>query len=281
MPAKTRGGTLMGFSLNYALNKVWCGAFSHFDPAIATHAVSTRLGGKSEIPYLSLNLGLHTGDDVSVVRENRRLFCQAVGLDFNKVVTAEQIHGANVVAVGTQHAGKGVTEYATAIKGTDALITNEPNLALMLFFADCVPVLILDPIRKAIGLSHAGWKGTVAKIAQKTVLAMQSEFGTKPEECLVGIAPSIGPCCYEVDSRVANQFKDEFVNWENILQPYQSKWKLNLWLANQVQLLEIGVKSENIIISEVCTACNQELFFSYRSEQGITGRIAAAICLNS
>lgn len=281
MPTKTRGGTLMGFSLNHALSKVWYGSFSHFDPAISTHAVSTRLGGKSKSPYLSLNLGLHTGDDANVVRENRKLFCQAAGMDFNKVVTAEQIHGANVVVVGSQHAGKGVSEFETAIKGTDALITNEPNLSLMLFFADCVPVLILDPIRKSIGISHAGWKGTVAKIAQKTILAMQSEFGTRPEDCLVGIAPSIGPCCYEVDSQVANQFKEQFVNWTDMLQPYQSKWKLNLWLANQQQLLEIGVKNKNIIISEVCTACNKELFFSYRAEQGITGRIAAAISLKS
>lgn len=281
MPTKTRGGTLMGFSLNYALGKVWYGAFSHFDHRVSTHAISTRLGGESKSPYLSLNLGLHTGDDLNVVQQNRKLFCQAVGMDYNKVVTAEQIHGANVVAVGAQHAGKGVNDFATAIKGTDALITNEPDLSLMLFFADCVPVLILDPIRKAIGLCHAGWKGTVAKIAQKTILAMQSEYGTRPEDCLVGIAPSIGPCCYEVDSQVANQFKEQFVNWTDMLQPCQSKWKLNLWLANQQQLSEIGVKDQNIIISKVCTACNKDLFFSYRAEQGITGRIAAAISLKS
>ncbi|MEG6585964.1 peptidoglycan editing factor PgeF [Dendrosporobacter sp. 1207_IL3150] len=269
----------MGFCLKHANNGVWYGCFSHFDKTLITHAVSTRIGGISKAPFSTLNLGLHTGDDIESVCNNRRIFCEALGIDFDSIVTAEQIHGSDVAQVFTTELGKGAKDYSEALKGVDALITNISNLPLMLFFADCVPVLLFDPINKAIGVVHAGWKGTVAKISQKTVLSMREKFGTNPGDCIVGIAPSIGPCCYEVDEYVANQFKIQFDRGDEILTPHNSKWKLNLWAANLMQLEEVGVLKENIKISGVCTSCNKELFFSYRAENGRTGRMGAVISL--
>lgn len=267
------------FVLKYGTNGLWYGTFTHFDKLAIKHGVSTRLGGVSSQPFTSLNLGLHTGDEERQVLANRQLFCQSLGVVPDNIVTAEQIHTDKVLVVTKEHIGKGAKKYSEAIKATDALITNVPNIPLMLFFADCVPVLIVDPIQKVIGIAHAGWKGTVANIAQKTVLAMQTQFGTKPEQCLVGIAPSIGPCCYEVDDLVINRLKGQFENWEQSVRQSDDKWYLDLWQANRLQLEQIGVQGQNIIVSKVCTACNKELFFSYRAENGCTGRMGAVLVL--
>ncbi len=267
------------FVLKLGGNKVWYGIFTSFAARGIQHGISTRLGGYSTAPFASLNLGLHVEDKPEVVWHNRQLFCQAVGLEPDKVVTTEQIHGDVVRLVTAADAGHGCRHYHEAIKGTDALITNTPGLPLMLFFADCVPVLIADPVSRAIGISHAGWKGTVAKIAQKTVLAMQQQFNTNPADCLIGIGPSIGSCCYEVDEAVVSKLKTGFRQWEKLVTPKQGRWLLNLWEANREQLKEIGVEDNNITISQVCTADNTEIFFSHRNECGHTGRFGAIISL--
>ncbi|MPM35945.1 Polyphenol oxidase [bioreactor metagenome] len=209
-----------------------------------------------------------------------QLFCSAVGVQFDKVVTAEQTHGDNIAVVSHTDIGKGHALYDQSIKATDALITNIPKIPLMLFYADCVPVLIADPVRNVIAVSHAGWKGTVAKIAQKTVLKMASQFQTNPSDCLVGIGPSIGSCCYEVDQTVVNILMQNFKLWEHLVkQTSKTHWKLDLWLANKIQLEEVGVRSSNITISGLCTSCNTELFYSHRAERGMTGRLGAIISL--
>lgn len=267
------------FLLKHDVNSLWYGTFTHFDKLGIKHGVSSRLGGISTPPFRSLNLGLHTGDEDQNVIVNRERFCKTVGVEATHIVTAQQTHTDQVVVVTKDHLGRGATVYSEAIEHTDALVTNVPGVPLMLFFADCVPVLIVDPVHKAIGIAHAGWKGTVAKIAQKTILTMQQQFGTNPQQCLVGIAPSIGPCCYEVDEFVMNQLKEQFPKWEELVQPAGDKWHLDLWQANRLQLEEIGVASENILVSSVCTACNNELFFSYRAEQGCAGRMGAIIVL--
>ena len=267
------------FVLNYGTNGLWYGTFTHFDKLAIKHGISSRLGGVSHHPFASLNLGLHTGDEDSQVIANRQLFCQAVGVVPEQIVTAEQTHTDRVLVVTKEHLGKGAQIYREAIRATDALITNVPEVPLMLFFADCVPVLIVDPLQRVIGVVHAGWKGTMDHIAQKTVLAMQSHFGTNPQQCLVGIAPSIGPCCYEVDDVVINRLKGQFENWEQLVRPHGDKGYLDLWQANRLQLEQIGVQGQNIVVSKVCTACNKELFFSYRAEHGCTGRMGAVIVL--
>jgi hypothetical protein len=172
-----------------------------------------------------------------------------------------------------------VDGYQTAIPDTDALITAEQGIPLMLFFADCVPVLIFDPVGKAVAAVHAGWKGTVASIGQKAVLAMQERFGTRPEDCLAAIGPSIGPCCYEVDQPVVEALEQAFPWWEDLIIPRGERWMLDLWEANRRQLEAIGVHKRNIEISGVCTSCNTELFYSHRAEKGKTGRFGAIISL--
>lgn len=267
------------FVLKHSANGVWFGEFTTLSAQGIKHGISTRLGGQSLAPFDSLNLGLHVGDDAETVWKNRQAFCHAVGLSAKKIVTAEQVHGDRVKEIFLQDAGRGAQHYSEAIKGTDALITNVPDLPLMLFFADCVPVLIFDPIGKAIGISHAGWKGTVAKIGQKTVLAMQEQYSTNPADCLVAIGPSIGPCCYEVDAYVIEKLQANFENWKTLVTLKDEHWQFNLWEANRQQLIEIGITESNISVSGICTACNTQIFYSHRAEAGNTGRLGAIISL--
>lgn len=247
---------------------------------IVVHGFTARHGGLSNGPYASLNLAFHVGDDPEKVRANRKIVAGALGFIPEMLVTAEQVHGERIAIVTAGQAGMGAMDYESAISATDALITDLPGIPLATFYADCVPVLILDPIKKAIGLSHAGWKGTVLKIAQKTVLKMSEIYGTKPGDCLIGIAPSVGPCCYEVDSTVSREFEGEYKDTAGILTPSSpGKWRLDLWSANLRQLLETGVRQENVVISRICTCCNKNMLFSYRGEKGLTGRMGAFMML--
>lgn len=259
-------------------NNLWFGTFSQFEQLAVKHGISTRTGGVSSQPFASLNLGLHTGDEADKVKENRRRFAYAVGVEPSRLTTAEQVHGDKIFIVRQEHAGLGAEEYSQAIKDVDALITNIPGIPLLLFFADCVPVLIIDPKKRAIAISHAGWKGTVAGIAGKTIKAMEQEYGTNPADCLAGIGPSIGQCCYEVNENVIDQLK-VFPYWQDLVAPKGPRWLLNLWEANRRQLLDAGLVPDNVAVSAVCTACNTELFFSYRAEKGNTGRMGAVISL--
>ncbi len=266
------------YTMHSAENGIRYGQFSHF-PDFVTQAVSTRIGGYSLNG--DLNLTLHTGDDTDHVIQNRRKFCHAVGLSDKQIVTPQQVHGEQIVYVTEEDCGRGAWSYDDAIPDCDALITDRPNVALFLCFADCVPILLVDPVNRAIGLSHAGWKGTAKKIGQKTLLQMQARFGTRPQDCLVGIAPSIGECCYEVDDHVVNEFCKEYSSLDTFLTPSieQGKYHLNLWQANRLQLEEIGVPSDNIVSADICTSCNADILFSYRAEHGKTGRIAAVLAL--
>lgn len=248
---------------------------------LVTHAFTTRLGGFSSPPYDRLNLGLHVGDDPELVRQNRQRICHALGIDARRLVTAEQVHGDKVKVVTARDLGRGAFVYQEAIKATDALITKERKIPLSTYFADCVPLFILDPVTPAIGLSHAGWKGTVLKIGAKTIGRMAEEFGTQAKNCLVGIGPSIGPCCYEVDEAVVEKLAANFSEPGLFLKPKgQGKWMLDLWQANAWVFKEMGVKEENITFSGYCTSCHAQLFFSYRAQGGRTGRMAAILMLN-
>ncbi|MFY9175718.1 MAG: peptidoglycan editing factor PgeF [Peptococcia bacterium] len=247
---------------------------------LVVNGFSGRKGGVSPRPYESLNLSLLTDDKPENVLENRRRFTEALGIKTENLVSAKQVHGAQIVKVNVAHRGKGSCDSVSAIPGTDALMTNEKGLALMAFFADCVPVLFLDPVKKAIAISHAGWKGTVARIAAKTVKAMQEAYGTEPSQLLAAIGPSVGPCHYEVDEPVIAKFKEAFPGKENQLMSYAGKAghrQLNLWEANVLQLKEAGLKEGNITVAGLCTFCQQEEFFSHRA--GMAGRQAAVLML--
>jgi polyphenol oxidase len=245
---------------------------------LVTHGYTTRLGGASPAPFDSLNLGLHVDDELELVLENRDRCTKALGLQLAALTTAEQVHGAGVVMVGQKDAGAGATDFSTTIPGADALITNVANIPLGLFFADCVPVFIVDPVNKAIGLAHAGWKGTAANIVTETLSAMTREFGTKPEGCQTAIGPAIGRCCYEVGLDVAGAIWKVCLDQRVLARGSSSKFKVDLQIANWTLLRTAGVPEENIAVCLRCTCCHQSEFFSYRRD-GQTGRMAAIMAL--
>lgn len=256
-------------------NNIWFGSFPVLEKAGFVHGCSCRLHGKSEVVDGTLNLALHVGDNQQLVVENRQSFAEALGVDAAKFTTCQQVHGSKVVRITEELVGSGAVCFDDTVADTDALICNIPQVPLMLFYADCVPVLLADTVSGAVGLAHAGWRGTVAKIAQKTLVAMADEFGTKAENVVAAIGPSIGQCCYEVDDFVRNQA----AGYEEFFAPKeeQGKYMLDLWSYNVKQLLECGVPSENIAVAGVCTAHNSDLFCSYRAESGKTGRMG--VCL--
>jgi len=227
------------------------------------HAVFTRLGGVSLPPYNSLNVGHFIGDDHRAVEINHHLIFQALNLSPEAIVTARQAQGHNVAIVGAEDRGRVVPQ-------ADALVTDVPGIALMLRFADCVPVLIYDPLRRAIGLVHAGWKGTIEGIAQEAVKTIAEAYGSRPEDLVVGIGPSIGPCCYRVGRDVAESAQASLLQRRS-----DGSFHFDLWEANRRQLARLGVKE--IEVAALCTACRSGEFFSHRAEGGRTGRFAAVL----
>ena len=244
------------------------------------HGFSSRLGGVSEGECRSLNLSFKRKDNPENVRKNYIRFCRALQVQPGQMVFSDQVHKNRVMAVDETHRGMGFTRQSE-IREADGLVTNRPGVALVTNYADCVPLFFLDPINKAIGLSHSGWRGTVAKIGAQTLSAMQRYFGTRPEDCLVGIGPSIGPCCFEVDRQVADEFIDVWPKNQNeIIDSFENgKFTVDLWKANRIQLEEMGVPKSHITTSSLCTACNTDIFFSHRKEKGRTGSMAAILML--
>jgi polyphenol oxidase len=248
-----------------------------FFPALASlglrHGISTRLGGFSRGSLSSLNLGLKVGDLEENLSRNRQQFCQAVGVETERVVSSGQIHGFNVVCVDNSQAGQRISD-------TDGLITNTQGLPLLLFFADCVPLLIFDPVHQAIGLSHAGWKGTLHSIGPRTLAAMRAAFDTDPADCLVGIGPSIGPEDYEVDRPVVQEIRRHWDTIDVFCRPGRADhWLLDLWKWNSRQFIDAGVCEANISVAGVSTASNSKLFFSHRASGGTAGRFGVLMSL--
>ena len=256
---------------------LWHGKFSDIPEDLFFHAISTRLGGVSKPPFDGLNLALHVGDSAEDVLTNRKKFIGSLGYRLEDIVTPNQVHGEKIFRVEEVHRGRGSKNYSDAIPETDALITNVKNIPLMLCFADCVPIIFADVENIAVGVAHGGWKGTMKKIAAKTFLAMQENFGTRAEDCLVGIAPSIGSCCYEIGEEVRDACKKSFPNNPELIEERDGKFFLNLWAANKIQLMEVGLPEENIDVAGECTCCKNSWYFSYRAAKGTTGRIAAVI----
>ena len=274
----------MSYFLRRTEKNLFHGKFSTFPEDLITHAISTRIGGVSQSPYDSLNLALHVGDDDEKVLANRKIFAQSLGFKITDIVTPNQVHGDKIFRAEEIHRGRGSQSYADSIPETDALITNVKNLPLMLCFADCVPIMFVDEENCAVGIAHGGWKGTLNKIAAKTFLAMHENFGTTAENCLVGIGASIGACCYEVGGEVLTTCKKNFpAHVEELLIERDGKIFLDLWAANKIQLMEVGLPEKNIDVANECTCCNSNWYFSYRDARKNnfkdTGRIAALIAL--
>lgn len=247
------------------------------------HFVSARTGGFSNPPYDSLNLGFHVGDNPETVLKNRERIALESGIPFSSFTVARQIHGCNVKIITEDLRGRGAYNYETAINSTDAMVTSTPNICLMVLQADCVPVLFFDVKKKVIGVAHAGWRGTVHMVAQNTVKVLQEKFNCSPQDILVGIGPSIGPCCYEIGPETIVQIEKAFHNEKGYInnKTPDGKGYFNLWKANKTQLVQMGIPERNIEVAQICTRCNHTIFFSYRYQNTETGRFGAGIMLKS
>lgn len=241
------------------------------------HAFSTRLGGVSEGIYSSMNLSFTRGDKEESVMENYRRLADAVGFSVENIVTSDQTHTANVRVVTEADRGNGITK-PRPYTDVDGMITNVPGLVLATFYADCVPLYFIDPVQKAIGLSHSGWRGTAAHIGAVTVRRMQEEYGSLPEDIYGAIGPSICQECYEVSEDVIFEFQKTFPeeSWKNLFYKKEnSKYQLNLWEANRQIMLEAGLSEEHISLPGLCTCCNPEFLFSHRASKGKRGNLGA------
>lgn len=237
--------------------------FSRF-PYVAAYE-STRYGGVSQPPFSSLNLSLHTADDEQSVRENRRRFFAACGFLPEQIAGSYQVHGAEVLQI----------DEPGYFSGYDALITDVPNILLTVSIADCTPLLLFDPIRRAVAAIHAGWKGTAAGITAKTLDRMRECYGTSPQDCLAYIGTCIDFCDFEVDADVADHFAPAHKTWN----PELCKFFVDLKAANQAQLLASGLRPENVSLSTYSTVTHNKDYFSHRYEKGTTGRMLVAIGL--
>jgi len=238
------------------------------------HAIFTRLGGVSREPFATLNVSRSVGDDEAAVAQNLARIHAHMGLTPDRVATAHQVHSNRVVVVTAQDGGQ-------IAPATDALVTDTPGLALLLRFADCQPIILYDPARRALGLVHAGWRGLAQGIAHRAVETMQEAFGTNPADLLAGLGPAIGPCCYTVGDDVASALGYTLPDWQKVmaLDPSGTGWRLDLPAANAQQLAAAGVRARRMEQAGLCTACHNDEFFSHRADLGQTGRFAAVACL--
>jgi YfiH family protein len=237
-----------------SLLKFWNGIY---------HGFSTRVGGVSNSPYNTLNLGLSVGDISENVHKNRELFFQALKSDSQQSAQGVQIHGNTIQIV--DHPG--------TFESTDALITNRKNIPIVIKTADCAPVILFEPEQRVIAAVHAGWRSVVKGILENTIRIMVSDFNCNPENIKCAIGPSIRFCCYEIKNDVSSRFPDDVILWEN------DKSYLDIPKAIQMRLVDQGIQIENIDDGELCTACNEHLFFSHRRDRGKTGRMMMAVYL--
>lgn len=248
---------------------------------LVTHCFSMRPGGVSQGIYKSMNLSFNRGDKETHVRENYRRLAEAAGFSCENLVCSDQTHTTNIRVVTEEDRGKGFTR-PKDYTDIDGLVTNVPGLVLVAFYADCVPLFLVDPVHRAIGLSHSGWKGTVGKIGKRTLEAMSREYGTEPKDVLAVIGPSICQDCYEVSEDVIGQFREAFdrKEWEELFYKKENgKYQLDLWRANERIFLEAGLLPERIAVTDVCTCCNPGLLFSHRASKGKRGNLGAFLML--
>lgn len=251
---------------------------THFKNVV--HAVVGRRGGVSDAPFDSLNVSFAVGDNPESVRQNRRLLCDSLSIPYTSLVVTKQVHGTDVIVLDGTHHPSDPDEWYSLLPPADGMITREPDCYPMMTFADCVPLILYDPGARAVGISHGGWKGTVAGIAGRTVAAMSRAFGSKPKNLLVGIGPAIGPCCYEVKEDVAHAVHQAGVDPAGLLLSMpDGTIHLDLWEMNRRQFVAAGVPAENIEVARLCTGCNTDILFSNRIERGRTGRFGAIVGL--
>ncbi len=238
------------------------------DTGLVNHGFSTRLGGVSTGETAMLNLGFYRKDTRENVYANYGIFCDAVGIERDKLVLSKQEHHDGIRLLTAADCGKGIVRESD-ITDTDAFICNTPGVPAVIFCADCVPVFLLDTKLKAFGLIHSGWRSTVLGISKKTVQKMQEAFGTDPADILAAIGPSIGQCHFEVDGDVAARFDAKYSRRVG------EKFHIDLWGVIEEQLLSAGVRAEAITKANLCTYCHCDEFFSNRAHHGKIGLMGA------
>lgn len=242
------------------------------------HAFSTRHGGVSKGIFESMNFSF-ANDDREAVLQNYRRFCNAVGFEFDTLVASSQDHNTFVRVCTKDNCGIGITRKKD-IESVDALVTNEQGVTLVTYYADCTPLFFVDTKRKAIGLAHAGWRGTVGKIGQKVIDTMVENYGTDPKDVVCAIGPAISLCCYEVDKACADNFYALGLDDSKFVFPKEDgKFMIDLLETNRQILMSCGVKEENITVSDLCTKCNSDLLWSHRATNGKRGTMSAFMTL--
>ena len=249
--------------------------FPKLEEAGVTHGFSTRLGGVSEGIFASMNLSYNRGDEKASVDENYRRMGKAIGFTPDQLVFSNQVHDTKIKIVTKEDCGKVMT-------GMDGLMTDEKGICLVTSYADCVPLFFYDPVKGVVAVSHSGWKGTVNRMGKKTVEKMESVYGSKAEDIIAAIGPSICQKCYEISEDVAIQFADAFPEeWYDtfMVDKGNGKYQLDLCKVNEYILLDAGILKEHLDITDLCTCCNPELLFSHRASKGKRGNLAGFIRL--
>lgn len=229
------------------------------------HAFLTRTGGISKDAFSSLNFDLRDGDSKKNIEHNIKKTAKTFGFKPSRLITVNQVHGDDIFIIDKK------TPLSKKVSA-DAIITNLRGIAIDVLTADCVPIILFDPLNTAIAIVHAGWKGTLKKIVEKTILTMSKKFGTSAKTLAAAIGPCIGKCCYNVDDTVVKPFKNTFPDYKEFIKLEKSDWKLDLKKANYVQLVCAGLLKKNIWTANHCTSCRKDLFFSYRRDNKKTGR---------
>jgi YfiH family protein len=244
--------------------------------SMVQHGTTTRQGGFSQDEYYGLNLGLSTGDDTHHVEQNRQHLFNVLKLSATRKIFARQVHGNHVAIIDDIMAGVVFSDTGvTAIPETDALVTRCRNTALFILTADCLPVFIVDVRTPAIGLVHAGWKGSLLNIAAETVQTMTQAFGTNPEHCSAWLSVAIGPCCYEVSEEMLEMFQSKYPQMTD----FHQGSRLDLSAINRYQLFQAGMIPEHIHQTQYCAKHDAGLFYSHRRDASKSGRIASFLCL--
>lgn len=251
------------------------------DTKIVHHGFSSRLGGVSQGCYASMNLSFTRGDDEAAVRENYRRIAKSIGVKCENMVLSQQTHTTNVRVVTEKDKGKGIVK-PLDYTDVDGMVTNIHGICLVTFYADCVPLYFVDPVQKAIGLSHSGWRGTVGKIGKETIRKMEEQYGSDPKDILAAVGPSICKDCYEVSEDVILEFQKNFKEryWKDLFYRKENgKYQLDLWKANEIIFKESGILPEHIAVTNVCTHCNSEILYSHRTSGDRRGNLAAFLAL--
>ena len=253
------------------------------ESGLVRHGFSTRLGGISTGPYASMNLSVTRMENKEEVQQNYEIALRSLGIHKSDTVLVDGVHGVNIRSVGTQHKGDGLIKpYENGSENFDGMVTDTPGIALVTIHADCTPLFVLDPKNAAIGLCHAGWRGTVDGMGAHMVSKMRETFNSDPQDLLCMIGPHIGACCFEVHEDVAQRFHDAFPGFGGIQQAQDAgKYRVDLTLAMAYQLFCSGVPAHHVNIAHLCTCCNETLFHSYRRDGLTCGAMASFLQLKN